>query len=132
MEPDEVIQRLTAVGTRAPLSVRELASMHREPVDAGAGEVPADIVTRATLGRAAIGLYQRPDWVAELAHKGVSVAEMLDEVHRRVLDDPHEETLIAAEMVVNDIARLPDGPALVARYVSADLISKLVPTDGGR
>lgn len=135
MPHEEVIRRLTPVGPRAPLATREIVSIHREPVDSGAGEIPPEAqraAKHATLGRPAVGLYQRPDWASELAHKGVSVTDMLDEVRRRVIADPHEETLVAAQMILNDIARTPEGGPLIRRYVSADLITKLIPTEDGR
>jgi hypothetical protein len=66
-----------------------------------------------------------PRWVLALVEKKVSVEELARTVHDRTLRAPTEENQKLALLLANEIARTPDGPELLERHLTPELLQRL-------
>lgn len=111
---------------------RQLARLRVRPMASGPGR-PSEVVPSAFLQRqlqaagpeASLPGFRRPQWVAEMAHRGAPPKEVLGEVARRSLENPTEAMLREAQIIVNDLGRMSGGGELVRGQVSQELIDKL-------
>jgi hypothetical protein len=74
--------------------------------------------------------FRRPDWLAELAHEGRPVSELLAAVADRVMERPDEEHLRIAEKVLNDVGRRPEGAAAVRAQLTQELVGRVLAGGG--
>jgi hypothetical protein len=63
-----------------------------------------------------------PKWVLALIEKKVSVEDFAQTVHDRTLRAPSEDNQRLALLLANEIARLPDGPEILDRYLTPELL----------
>lgn len=67
----------------------------------------------------------RPKWAIEMVEQEVPPERLLATLVDKVQEEPSEKLFRQAELMLNDIARLDDGPELLKRYVTPELITRL-------
>jgi hypothetical protein len=70
--------------------------------------------------------FRRSDWVGELSKEGRPVDEFVDAILARVLESPTEATLREAQIVLNDLGRLPGAGSQIARRLTQEVADKLI------
>jgi len=113
---DERIERLRAIARNGPsrrlrvkLTDSDARGLTRGEVAAGEGRALSDIDIDALTDRVRFGRgvdrFRRPDWIGELSASNATSEEVVKVLTDKVLNDPHEETLRAAQLLLNDLGR---------------------------
>jgi hypothetical protein len=66
-----------------------------------------------------------PEWVRQHISSGGSVEGLLQDVIKRVKDDPHEQTLQEAQFIVNELGRNPENSRVITKYITRSLIKQV-------
>ena len=69
--------------------------------------------------------YRRPEWFAELVRSGASPRVLADAVAEWAVDAPTADTLWEAELLANEVGRMPDGGSAVREAVTPEFLARL-------
>lgn len=115
---------------RAPIDGREAIDLARADIKSGEGAKDrlaakdlAQLQDQVRFGRG-VGKFRRPEWVGKLSKSDARANEIFDAVLSQVMADPTEETLRAAQLVLNDLGRTDLGPEYF-RQIDQKLVDRL-------
>jgi hypothetical protein len=69
--------------------------------------------------------FQLPDWVQEHFKNGGTPAALIETIEQKVNSDPHHNTLIEAQVLLNELGRDPNNAALIRNLVCREKIMKV-------
>jgi hypothetical protein len=123
-------EAMREVGARPAPHAEEAAALARSALrDAGRRTAPA--AARAFQRRSAAEVEPYPEqgplpkWVLALRERKVSGEDFARAVHDRTMRAPSAQNQRLALLLANEIARRPDGPKLVERYLTPELRRRL-------
>ncbi len=122
-----------ATKVRAQLDEADLRTFMEEERAAGKPDRMPDIpcafllrMNRSSTEGTGLASFRRPDWVARIAKANRPPAEAVDALVDRAAKTPNEAVLREAQIVANDIGRLPDGGKLLRSKVTQQLVDRLI------
>jgi hypothetical protein len=117
-------------GTRKPLDESEWRAYSDLETNSGAGRavrVPRFFLER--LQQLAPGdgpEIDRPEWAAEILHKGGGPDDLIEALERRVVRSPRGENLRDALAVFNELCRDPEVGPRAHKRVTQELVDRLI------
>jgi hypothetical protein len=66
-----------------------------------------------------------PAWVRELASNSKAPEGLIKEVIARIEKDPHQNTLLEAQLIFNELGRDPANTGLIRKYFSREFIKRI-------
>lgn len=69
-----------------------------------------------------------PAWVRELASNSKTSEGLIREVIARIEKDPHQNTLLEAQLIFNELGRDPANTGLIRKYFSREFIKRIFGT----
>ena len=123
------------LGPRQAPTLDDVRAFARRGVRAG-GEKSVPAAARSFHDRAAAEVMPYPDakalprWVLALVEKRVPMEELARTVHDRTLRAPTAANQALALLLANEIARTPEGPQILERYLTPELLQRV--SGGGK